>query len=422
MKIFISIKKTGLLLATGALLFTSCNKLELDPVPVSTTVPGTQSLAAMLDDPAFSILKAAVTKANLLPTLGSASVRLTVFAPDNTAFTSSGVPLDSITSWSVAKVTGLVQYHVIPQSIGTGSISTAFPNFDYPTILNPTTGTPLFNPFVRLSTYPSKRGSAVWVNNIPVTQADVIATNGVLHKVARLVGAPSSPLWARIATDPDLTFLKAAIQRADSGATPTLGTLNQSILQSVLTEFGPKLTVFAPTDAAFKATLYQAAYPLVYQQVYTQAYNVAIGGGATPAQADAGATAYATANAPALATGLTSSPTVFQNPLLFGALTAERVKGIVVYHLLGKTAFSVNFPTTAGNFPTLLNSAIPVHPGIAIQSTFTGPFVSAITVKGLGNAAAANVLVNPLPNPFGSSDQHFINGTLHKIDQVLLPQ
>jgi len=46
--------------------------------------------------------------------------------------------------------------------------------------------------------------------------------------------------------------------------------------------------------------------------------------------------------------------------------------------------------------------------------------VGAATVKGLANASASNVIINPLPA--GSSDQHYVNGVMHKIDQVLLPQ
>ncbi|HSN60675.1 MAG TPA: hypothetical protein VLR49_07060, partial [Ferruginibacter sp.] len=70
--------------------------------------------------------------------------------------------------------------------------------------------------------------------------------------------------------------------------------------------------------------------------------------------------------------------------------------------------------------PTFLNSGITTHPGVTIIATFTGPVVSAATVKGVANATASNLILNPLPS--GSSDQHYINGVMHKIDQVLRPQ
>jgi uncharacterized surface protein with fasciclin (FAS1) repeats len=131
------------------------------------------------------------------------------------------------------------------------------------------------------------------------------------------------------------------------------------------------------------------------------------------------ATAYPTAQY------LASTPEVFSNPALFGALSAQTVKGIVVYHILGTSipgirVFSVNLPTTATAIKTLLNGAIAVHPGLLAQATFSGPFVGAATFKGAANTTASNVIINPL-NPF-ATDQNFINGVIMKIDQVLLPQ
>ena len=176
-------------------------------------------------------------------------------------------------------------------------------------------------------------------------------------------------------------------------------------LADALSNPAANLTVFAPTDAAFQATLTGAI---------TQAL---IGLGVPPATAAAQAAALA------------STPAVFSNPLLYSVLTAQTVKGIVVYHLLGNRAFTNNLPTTTTSYPTLLNGAIAAHPGLALKATFGGlpafPFVTAATVKGLGNATAANIVINAtplIPDPNGTSDQHYINGTLHKIDQVLLPQ
>jgi hypothetical protein len=59
---------------------------------------------------------------------------------------------------------------------------------------------------------------------------------------------------------------------------------------------------------------------------------------------------------------------------------------------------------------------------VGLIATFGTPFVNSATVKGLRNATAARLLLNPTPEPNGSSDQHYLNGVLHKIDQVLMPQ
>ena len=36
--------------------------------------------------------------------------------------------------------------------------------------------------------------------------------------------------------------------------------------------------------------------------------------------------------------------------------------------------------------------------------------------------SASNIAINPTPAPGGTSDQHYLNGVIHKIDQVLRPQ
>ena len=109
---------------------------------------------------------------------------------------------------------------------------------------------------------------------------------------------------------------------------------------------------------------------------------------------------------------------------MYSALTAQTVKGILVYHILGTTipgirVFSVNLPTTATAQKTLLNQAVPTHPGVTVQATFAGPFVGAATVKGLANTTASRIIINPA-NPF-ATDQNYINGVIMRIDQVLRP-
>ncbi|MGZ8550169.1 MAG: hypothetical protein ACXWV2_05890, partial [Chitinophagaceae bacterium] len=133
------------------------------------------------------------------------------------------------------------------------------------------------------------------------------------------------------------------------------------------------------------------------------------------------------------AAALASTKDVFKNPALAQVLTPQTVSGIIVYHLLamktgstvqGIRVFSVNIPSTPTNSATLLNSAPGLldHPGVTLQATYGFAGVIAITAKGVGNAIASEVAINPTPAPGGSSDQHYINGTLHKINQVLLPQ
>ncbi|MCY7292997.1 MAG: fasciclin domain-containing protein [Ferruginibacter sp.] len=419
MKTLINKYKKGLLpIVAAAILFASCNKdVNQFPIP-AIAANGTISLDSILKTtPNDSLYYLLIRRASLGPTnfvnlLRATTVtnQYTLFVPDNNgmkafinAISGGLVPLaapDAVfagfisANIPVASAVGLVSYNIIPQRYDTASIPSVFPNFPVGTSIFPSPTAP----FLTFRTFPSKRPGILRVNTLPMTTPlNVNALNGVIHHVASLIAPPApSFLWNRIDTDvtpgTGLTYLKAAILRADSGSAAP-GTLF-----SALNNPAANLTVFAPTDAVFQGTL----TALITQGLIAQ--------GVPPA------------TAAAQAAFLASTPGVFTNPLLFGTLSATTVRGIVVYHLFSNTAFTSNFPVTATRYPTLLNTAIAAHPGVELAATFTGAFASTATVKGLGNATAASIFINGTPAPNGASDQFYINGTLHKINQVLLPQ
>ena len=402
-------KTYSLLAAVTILFFTACNKapeelpLPVQPVPTGKTLA--QTIAGTPDD---SLYYRMIVRSGLLPVISNINNSFTVYVAGNpamrqfiTAASGGAVPAgspDAVYSGfissvlPVASAAGIVGFNIVPQTLTTAEIPTTFPNFQYPSILNPA---PTISALLRLTTFPATRNGN-WLNNIPMTSVNITAANGIINHVAAVPTPPSKYLWDRINTDPGLTYLKAAINRADSGATAA------SSLQGALLNIGANLTVFAPTDAAFQATLTGA----IYQGLVGLGYP-------------------ADATTLALASAMASTPTVFSNPALYPVLTAQTVKGIVVYHILGTRAFTNNFPTTTTSYPTLLNGGIPAHPGVALTAVFGVPFVTSATVKGWGNATASNLIINaaPLtPDPFGTSDQFYLNGVLQKIDQVLLPQ
>ena len=377
----------------AAMALTSCNKNIPDPVPNTFPTVTGNSIGDLVNSNAnFSLLRTALTRTGLLAALQDKSKTYTVFAPDNAAFAASGINEAAINALPVAQLTPLLMYHVVPQKVMSTQIPNTFPNLQYPSILNPA---PSLSALLRLTTFPTTRNGA-WVNNIPIKAVNTEAANGVIHTVAAVVAPPGRYLWDRINTDPNLTYLRAAILRADSG----IATTSASSLVNILNNIGANLTVFAPRDPEFRATL----TALITQVLVRQGVPLAI--------------------AQAQATALAATPAVFSNPALFAALTAQTVRGVVVYHVFTNRAFTNNFPTTATNYPTVLNSVVPTHPGLGIAAAFTppSPFASAATVKGLVNATAANVFINPTPEPNGTSDQHYLNGVLHVINQVLLPQ
>ncbi len=401
--------KIHLLIVVSAMLFlVSCNKdLEQIAGPAAVTPTGLTLGDAIAAIPNNSLYYTLILRAGpaTLGLLNNKPTIFTAFVPDNNAMrnfinlisggATVGAP-DPVyvgfinTFISPGNAASIVNYNLIPQSITTASIPSTFSNFFYPTNLNPTTGTPGFNPFVRLLTFPSTRNGN-WVNNVPLTGVNAVAYNGIIHTAAAVPLPPSQMLWQRIASDPDFTYLAAAVTRADSGVAPT----TSASLIWVLSNFGPNLTVFAPSNAAFQTLI----FGLVYQRVFAATGNAAL--------------------ALAFANGAVAAGPAF---LSTNNVSTQTVKGLVVYQMLGRRAFTNNFPTTATFYPTLLNSAFPTHPGVSLTCTFTGPGVTAASVKGVANATASTIAINPFPNPFGTSDQHFVNGTLHKINQVLLPQ
>lgn len=397
------------------LLVTSCNKeLEQFPDP-GVTPPTGETLDKVLENTASdSLYYRLVVRGGQLGLINSNAHLYTMFVPDNmgmkvfiNAASGGVVPLnapDAVFSGfisnnlSVDQAAAIVQYNTIPQIIKSSSIPNTFPNFFYPSAFNPAPGV---SALARLDVYPTTRNGA-WLNNIPITGVDQLASNGVIHHIATLVTPNSRTLWDRISSESDLTYLKAAIQRADNGA-PAAETL-----QGYLSQFGPDFTVFAPVDTAFKSFIKGL---LVANSVPSFLADILISTYGTTILSDPG-----------------SIPVVGSS--LAAVITPTNVKGIVVYHVLGHRAFTNNFPTTETAYPTLLNSGLPTHPGLRLKATFGTvpglpfPIVVSATVKDVRNTTA-NIFINtqPLtPDPYGTSDQNFLNGTLNKISAVLSPQ
>jgi uncharacterized surface protein with fasciclin (FAS1) repeats len=401
----------SLLIIAGVIILSACNKEVPEPVPIEPEVPSVnQTIADLLNDASFSLLKSAATKAGLLETLSDKTAVYTLFAPDDAAMQRSGINSAVIAALPADQLKSILQYHLVGGRVNSAKIPTTFPNLQLPSLLQlqPPGAIPTG---LRMSVFASKRGNNAWVNNVPLTAVDIPAANGIIHKTATVV-SPAAPemLWNRINADPNLTFLKAAIQRADQ-ATPSAN------LVAALSNGGANLTVFAPSDASMRLFLIGSI---------SQAL---IARGLPAATAQAAATALVTVYGSTVITNPAAIPDapIFPTGTGIGAqlanvLTPTAVQGIVLYHVLGVRAFTVNFPATAALTKTLLNNAIAAHPGINLQTTFGATGVTAATAKGVGNQTASNLQLNPTPAPGGTSDQNYINGVLHVIDQALLPQ
>ncbi len=225
MKINHLISRLPVLLAFGALVsFTSCK--NDDPVPVDNTIT-----SKVVADPNFSTLELAVGRAGLAATLSGAGP-FTVFAPDNAAFAAAGITETVLNSLTPAQVSAILLYHTIPAKILAADVP-AGPNARVVTAGGD-------------SVFVTRNAAGVFVNGIQVTQANIEASNGVVHKIGRVLNPPAGNIVVT-ATAAGLDSLVKAVLRATNGpgGDPTLaGTLSNATL-----------TVFAPTNAAFTGLL-----------------------------------------------------------------------------------------------------------------------------------------------------------------------
>ena len=401
---------------TAILFFTSCNKDVEQFTETPATTPSGPSLGETIAaTPTDSLYNRLIIKSGLSSSLSNKAKTFTMFVPDNdgmkffiNVISGGQVPLnapDAVFSGfitaniSSSTAAAIVNYNTVPQKILFGNIPTTFPDFQLPTniILDPT------NPLVRMTTFPSRRTTYSYVNNIPVTAVDAVVANGVIHHTATVVAPPSTVLAGLIYPDPNLSYFSAAVARADSGQVG-LNRIDSLLKYPVL-----NMTVLAPNDAAFQTLI----YGLVFGKVFALTGSAAI--------ADAQATAT-----------VALGPAFFSTPAFYGDLPAASVRGILVYHILASQsggaytpnlrAFSVNFPTTPIFVPTLVNTAFAAHPGIVAVATFSGPVVSTLHFTGLGTFPPGGT---PYSSPAANAvtmDEHAVNGVVHIIDKILLPQ
>jgi len=202
----------------------------------------------------FKTLASLLTKAGLVDTLSTGGP-FTVFAPTDAAF--AKVPKATLAALAKhpAQLKSVLLYHVVPGSVTASDV-------------------------VKLSSAKSLEGSSVlikvnkggvFVNQAKVTTPDVMASNGVIHVINKVLIPPKNILQTAKAVG-KFTILTSLLK--ESGFAGTLA------------KKGP-FTVFAPTDAAFakvpKATL--AALAKNKAKLRAVLLNHVVNGQVTAAQA-----------------------------------------------------------------------------------------------------------------------------------------
>jgi uncharacterized surface protein with fasciclin (FAS1) repeats len=193
-----------------------------------TAEPELQSIVEIVTgDDQFSTLAEALTRTGLVSVLEGPGP-FTVFAPNNAAFTASGVDLDALTD---AQLSEVLLYHVLGAKVSAGDIQEG--QTYVTTAANTAPGDN------QLSLLVEKTGAAVKLNgSVNVSTADVDATNGVIHIIDNVI-LP-------------LDVVGHAI--ANSNFTELVGALGAASGDLVATLQGPgPFTVFAPLNSAFDA-------------------------------------------------------------------------------------------------------------------------------------------------------------------------
>ena len=180
------------------------------------------------DDPDLSTLEGAVVKAGIT-TILSGPGPLTLFAPTNDGFDNAGISTSDIDAMASDDVKKLLLYHAIPSKILAADVP-AGPNAKVITANGD-------------SVFVTNNSKGVFINGVQVVQADISATNGVVHKIDNVLVPASGNIVETAQADTALTFLVAAVVHASTGSVDVAGVLSGSDI----------LTVFAPTNNAFRA-------------------------------------------------------------------------------------------------------------------------------------------------------------------------
>jgi uncharacterized surface protein with fasciclin (FAS1) repeats len=215
--------------------------------PAKSTPPGTIVQVAA-SNPQFSTLVALVKKAGLAGALSKGS--LTVFAPTNAAFAylkahDPATYKAATTNASVLKK--VLTYHVLGKKVlAPAAIAAAKAGAKVTTLEGEKIALSLVGGKIKLN------GSAT------VVKANVLASNGVIHVINRVLVPPS------LVAPPAPTESIVQIAAGNPDFSTLVSLLTQAGLVDALSGAGP-FTVFAPTNEAFQKLA--TAAPATYQAV-----------------------------------------------------------------------------------------------------------------------------------------------------------
>ena len=210
-------------IAAFLIILSSCNKDDDEISTISGLISDRSSLTT---------LNTAIIKGGLVAKLNGTE-QLTLLAPNNEAFAAAEITPAVLESLSSNDVANILYYHVIPGKVLSADMP-AGPNAKVLTYNGD-------------SVFVTRNTNGVFVNGIKVSEADILASNGVVHTVSTgvLKPAPGNILVTAGANGLDSLVKALNVVSTAAGGDPSLAT---SIANDLL-------TVFAPSNAAFTALL-----------------------------------------------------------------------------------------------------------------------------------------------------------------------
>ena len=223
-----------ILVAATASIVAACGGSDDEPTP--------GNLAQVATDGGFSALVAAADKAGLVPALAGETADLTVFAPTDEAFDALATSLGFVDASAMvealdgATLAKILSYHVLPTHQDAAAIVAG--GATQATLYNFPGDTPAT---LAVSTTSGVQLTDAAANVASVTTPDVLASNGVIHVIDRVLVPPG---------------VLTVVQMAQTNA--TFSVLVEAVVSAGLADdlsaAGP-FTVFAPTNDAFVAAL-----------------------------------------------------------------------------------------------------------------------------------------------------------------------
>lgn len=218
----------SLIMLSSAFVFTSCDDDDDDVMTQTMTKPTQNIVEIAQADPELSTLVTAVIEANLQEALATEGTFYAVFAPTNDAFAAlDPTTLNTIIS-TPSLLSALLQYHVVKGNISSTNLSSG------------ATSTLLDGQSIDISV---SSGGVTINDNTNITQADIQASNGYIHKIDKVLlpeGFVAETITQLAIRNPNFSTLVSILTMPEMSG----------ILEAA-SSASSNLTVFAPTNEAF---------------------------------------------------------------------------------------------------------------------------------------------------------------------------